>query len=359
MPPMTDLARTLTAFRFQSGVCSHLGSPFYSALMQYAHDDVEAGGPLRELVSDFEGDPLRGFLPLRVFGAIHAQVLEGLAPQLASFYPTVGGRADADAAWPSFRDVVAQHRDRIRPRLDRFPQTNEVRRCAGLLGGFLDVARQTELPLRLLELGCSAGLNLQWSRFHYDLGSWVWGDTDSTVEIVSSWQGDAPDLAGVEVCVAERLGCDIDPRPIHDDDAVRDLECFVWADQPERLTQLRAAVEIARRDPPGVERATAGEWLPDLLASPGSGVCTVVYHSSVWAYLPETERQTIREALELRGADSTPARPLAWLRAENSADGTRIELRLRTWPGGGETLLGEGHAHGRTVSWHPEAVSPA
>ncbi|MBW2242046.1 MAG: DUF2332 domain-containing protein [Deltaproteobacteria bacterium] len=351
-----DLDRMLTAFRLQAGLCRHLGSPFYAELVQRAHDDLEAGGPLRDLVCEFHGDPLRGFLPLRVLAGVHALVLEGAAPELAAYYPTAGGTADAPAAWPCFRAVVEHHRDQIRPRLENAPQTNEVRRCAGLLGGFLQIAQQTRLPLRLLEIGCSAGLNLQWSRFRYELERWSWGDPGAKVKITTRWQGDVPPLTAVDVEIAERLGCDVEPRPIGDAAAARDLECFIWADQPERLTQLRAAIEVARNDPPQIERASAGQWLPDRLADPQVGICTVVYHSSVWTYLTSPEQQTIRSAIEARGADATKARPLAWLRAEDSTDGIRIELRLRTWPDGRETLLGEGHPHGRVVHWRPEAA---
>ncbi|MCP5056284.1 MAG: DUF2332 domain-containing protein [bacterium] len=350
-----DLERTLTAFRFQTGVCRYLGSPFYGELLQDAYDDLEAGGPLRDLVCDFNGDPLRGFLPLRILAGVHALVLEGAAPELAAFYPTVGGRADAAAAWSCFRAVVEQHGDRIRPWLEQTPQTNEVRRCAGLLGGFLQVAQQTRLPLRLLEIGCSAGLNLQWSRFRYELDSWSWGDPKAKVQITTSWQGEVPPLAAVEVEISERLGCDVAPRRVDSAAAARDLESFIWADQPERLAQLRAAIEVARSDPPQIEQASAGQWLPDRLAEPQAGVCNVVYHSSVWDYLSSAEQQTIQSAIEARGADATNERPLAWLRAEGSTDGTRIELRLRSWPDGGETLLGEGHPHGRAVVWRPEA----
>ncbi len=353
-----DLDRTLTSFRLQEGFCAYLGSPLYSALLGHARADIEARGAVWDLIRDFEGDPLRGFLALRVLGAVHEQVLAGRAPALARFYPTAGGcaDADADAAWPHFRDVIEKERTRMRPRLERFPQTNEVRRCAGLLGGFLLVAQQTGLPLRLLEIGCSAGLNLQWSQFRYDLGAWTWGDAASPVAISTEWNGDDPGLGDVRVEVRERSGCDIAPRAIDDDEGVRDLECFVWADQPERLTQLRAAVEVARRDPPDVREARAGDWLPDRLSEARADVCTVVYHSSVWAYVPSDEQRTVREAIESHGAEATSARPLAWLRAEASPDGSQIELRLRVWPDGRELLLGEGHAHGRSVSWHPRVA---
>ncbi len=353
MRPRADRETVATAFKLQAGYSKFLGSALYAGLADRARADVEAEGPVWQLVRDFEGDPLTGFLPLRVFGAVHAEALSGDAPELARFYPTAGGRADPVAAWPHFRALVDGARERLRPRLERFPQTNEVRRTAGLLGGFLTVARQARLPIRLLELGCSAGLNLQWSRFRFELGCWSWGSPESPVRIQADWQGSPPDGAEVSVRVVERRGCDIAPRSIDDERAVRDLECFVWADQPERLVELRAAVGIARQDPPRIDRASAGDWLPEQLESLTDGVCTVVYHSSVWSYLSADEQTRVRDQIAAAGSCANADRPLAWLRAEDSPDRSRIELRLRSWPGGEEIRLGEGHAHGRRVIWSP------
>lgn len=347
---MPDRERLLTAFRLQVGGCRHFGSPFYAELMQHAQDDIEANGRVADLLEDWQGDPLRGFLPLRLFGAVHGLVLADEAPELARYYPTAGGRADAEAAWPHFLDVLDTHAAEIRPRLDRFPQTNEVRRCAGLLGGFLLIAGRTGLPLRLLEIGCSAGLNLQWSRYRYALGPHAWGDSSSPVLIGTDWSGPAPRL-DARVEVESRAGCDLAPRRVDDAAGVRELESFVWPDQPERLEQLRAAIEIARADPPQVEAARAREWLPGQLSAPSRGVCRVVFHSSVWIYLDSDEQAAIRDAMADQGASATPERPLAWLRHEDGAVAGSVEIRLRLWPGGEDSLLGMGHPHGRRVEW--------
>src|SRR5438034_5449361 len=104
-------------------------------------------------------------LALRFMGAVHRLVLEGRAPALARHYPSAGGEAGLEGAWAAFRDTLEQHRDTLRALVTSPVQTNEVGRSAALLGGFLLVARETGLPLRLLELGASAGLNLRWDHY--------------------------------------------------------------------------------------------------------------------------------------------------------------------------------------------------
>lgn len=350
-----SLESLLTAFHLQAGLCRHFDSPFYADLMAAARDDVEAGGPVHALVADWCGDPIRGFLPLRVFGAVHDRVLSGAAPDLAAHYPTAGGRADAQAAWPGFRDRVARDGELLRPWLERFPQTNEVRRCAGLLGGFLTVAARFGRPLRLLEIGCSAGLNLAWPEYHYRLGEHTWGDPDSPVRIETDWRGEAPPR-GAAPAIHSRAGCDLAPRSVMDAEAVRGLEAYVWADQPERLAQLRGAAAVARRAPPRIAKASAADWLAEVLPVAPAGVCDVVYHSSVWGYLSPDEQQRVRATIEQRGARAEELGPIAWLRHDDSADGLRIEIRVRVWPGNEEHLLGLGHPHGRVVEWSPHRV---
>ncbi len=85
-------------------------------------------------------------------------------------------------------------------------QTNEVGRSAVLVGGYATVTHRTALPLRVLEVGASAGLNLRWDHFAYDTGRVVCGDPDSPVRFAGVWEGDPPDLpARFEVAERARL----------------------------------------------------------------------------------------------------------------------------------------------------------
>ena len=103
----------------------------------------------------------RMLAPLLLLAAIHRMVLEGRLPGAARFYPSTGGQADEDALWPYFLEAVP------RALLPACVQTNEVGRSHALLPAFLEVARQAGLPLRLLEIGASAGLNLRWDHFPF------------------------------------------------------------------------------------------------------------------------------------------------------------------------------------------------
>ena len=168
-------------------------------------------------------------------------------------------------------------------------QTNEVGRSAVLVGGYAAITHRTSLPLRVLEIGASAGLNLRWDHYAYDTGRVVCGPPDSPVRFSGIWDGDPPDLPG-GFEVAERGGCDRNPLDATTPEGRLTLMSFVWPDQADRFARLEAAIEVARRVPVTVERADADAWVADRLARPLPGLATVVVHSIVLQYLPKDTR---------------------------------------------------------------------
>jgi hypothetical protein len=344
------------AFRLQAEFCGKFGSPLYAELLARAADDVEAGGPLVQVLDGWVGNPVPDAVVLRLLGAVHRLVLEGAADGLARHYPSAGGTPQWPAAWQAFRDVVESHAETLRAALGRHVQTNEVRRCMALLSGFLTVARTDRLPLRVLEIGTSAGLNLNWDRYRYEgiAGADVtarplWGPADSPVVIRAAWDGPLAIFA-TDATVAERGGCDVAPIDVLDPAQALALESFVWPDQLERLDQLRAAIALARRTPPPIVRAHAADWLAEQLAAPRRGVATIVFHSIMWWYLSEDERTRVTEIIAAAGDRASSGAPLAWLRMELMTS-TDADLRLTQWPGGAEVLLAHADAHGRYVRW--------
>ncbi len=342
-------AAIAASLRQQSAWCAELGSDLYARLCTLAAADVEAGGPVATLVDGWEGEPVRAALPLRLLGAVHALVLDGGAPGLARHYPTAGGTP----AWPecgdAFLDVVASRADALRAWLHLNVQTNEPLRSAVLLGGFLVVAGETGRPLRLLELGASAGLNLCFDRYRYDLGVGSWGPPDSPARLRSEWRN-APPALDRAVTVASRAGCDAAPLHVGDDADRLRLRAYVWADQIDRLDRLDRVLAALAPDPPSIEPADAGAWLASRLAAPAPGVATVVFHSVVWRYLGVGGERRVQEALAAGADRATADAPVCWLRMEPHR-GVGTELTLTAWPGGRARKLADCHAHGAWADW--------
>src|SRR5215467_1638973 len=344
-PPAEIVARRLLK---QAEWCERLGSSLYSTLLRHAAADVRAGGVCRAVLHDHHDDPPDSALALRFLGAVHRLVLQKETPHLAACYPSAGGDSGRDELWPAFQSVVRQHTAVLRELVNRPVQTNEVGRCAALLGGFLEVVRGTGLPLRLLEVGAAGGLILRWDQYRYEANDQGWGDPHSAVRISGAF-GDVHPPFDVRVKIAERRGCDASPIDPCTDEGQLTLESYVWPDQVERFRQLAAAIEVARRVPAKVDQANASDWVERALANCVSGVATVVYHSIVWPYLSTVDRTRFQRVMAEAGQGATHDHPLAWLRLEPSGD--IAEVRLQLWPGGEDWLLARSGFHGKPIHW--------
>lgn len=348
MPARPRVVPLVDALVFQRNACADLGSSLYADVLDAVIADVGANGPCAVVLRPHEGEPFGSALPLRFLGSVHRLVLEGRAPQLAAHYPSVGGTPGPSLA-DDFVAAVAELRPEIEARLDNGVQTNEVGRSAALVCGFVEVARRSGLPLRLLELGASAGLNLRWDSYWYDTGRSTLGDPASGVRFVGVWDDPPPVLDDVAVGVAAREGCDRSPIDPTGEDGRLSLRAYLWPDMVDRWARLDAALAIAARVPVRVEAADLGEWLEARLALRVPGRATVVYHSIVWQYVDGRSRDRMRGALRAAGEATSDDAPLAWLRLEPA--GPVADLRLTWWPGGEEEVLATSGYHGTPVHW--------
>lgn len=288
--------RIVAHLRWQAGITS---CPITAAVLHAAADDAEAGGPTWATLEPQSHVRSREALGLRLAGAAHRAALAGRAPGYAAHLPSCGGDGDPAGAARAFLELVGSLG------VDLVPvQTNEVGRLQAL-GPALDLLRERLGPLRLLELGASAGLLLH---------------------------GAGP--------AAERRGCDPNPLdPASPADRLL-LLSFVWPGQLERFRRLEAALDAAAAAPVTVDRAEAGPWLREQLSRPAPG--TVVYHSIVWQYLTREQRAEAEQLIAEAG--------VAWLRFEPSAETTYAETRLTL--DGEEHLLATSGFHGQDVTWH-------
>ena len=336
------------AFARQAVACAALGSPLTAHLCRTLGDVLAPDqGRVARRVLEWPGDagPSGASVPLRLNGALHALVLTGRAPDLAAAYER--GDPTADLLLQS----IAEHADFIDGWLDSPPQTNEVGRSAAIIAAlrFLRPA----LPLRVMELGASAGLNLNWHRYHLVTSADDKAPGDGVV-LRPDWRGEsAPAPCAMRVNTS--LGVDL--RPV---DAVADplrLLAYCWPDQQDRMARLRAALAVAAIHPPQVSAGDAGKWLTDQLAAPAPmGTMRVVYHTVAWQYFPPDTADACEAAMQAAGR----AGPLAHIamEADNAGDGAALTLRL--WSGtGGDPLrwsLGRADFHGRWIDWHPRPL---
>lgn len=364
-----DLDRLARFFvRFAETECA--AEPLYDALCRHA-----ATQPA--LLAWLEAAPPEQRRPNLLLAAAHELVLAGSTHPLAAYFPSTGGGRAVDAALPAvFDDFCAVHADALRTRIaTRSTQTNEIGRCAVLWPVLLRLAVLTgRSRFALLDLGCSAGLNLGVDGYRYDIGGEACGaeaDSDAAVPTIACRLVGPrrPALQTVAPQIVERLGIDPAPIDVHDEAAVRWLRACLWPHDALRRERLDRAVQLGRRHRWPVRRegdctAAARRWVE---AQPAD-VLPVVFNSWVLTYFAadalarhvEVMRQLVRdrnaawisaEEPRLRIGDETvPALPA-------NADAERRHATLwtlmRRGPDGAPhaQVLARSHPHGKWLEW--------
>jgi hypothetical protein len=222
-------------------------------------------------------------------------------------------------------------------------QTNEPGRCAVLLPALAQLPQ----PLALIEVGASAGLNLLPDRYSYDYGGHRLAGSDPDAPVLRCEPRGAVPLPARVPAIAWRAGLDLNPLDVTSDDDVRWLSCLVWPGEGDRAERLRAAVAVARRDPPTVHRGDLLTDLPALAAQAPAGVTVVVFHTSV-LYQVAPEGQA-RFAATVRGLG------VSWLSSESPGivPGTAmpaVDDQMSVLARDGEPLA-SADSHGTWLNW--------
>jgi hypothetical protein len=281
--PQDDaLVPMVTALRWQRDVVAAAGSPVAAEILQAAGDDALQGGVL---AAELSGDVRFGDFPgLRVMSAVHRLALERQAPRVAMRLPTLGGTAPVTAGdRAAFRreviSALAADLPALRASLGHTPQTNDPGRAA-----LLRCALSREDPsrrVRLREIGASAGLNLR----------------------ADALPGKPEIEAGPLPVILDRLGCDLSPVDPAATEGRALLSSYIWVDDVERFTRLGAAMKVAQRISATVLDMDAVEFCQRLDVI--DGTTTVLWHSAMWAYLPEETRAGLRGEIARLGAMAT------------------------------------------------------
>lgn len=352
-------AAVRAAFRAQAEACRALGSPFTAGLCDLLATDLARGqGPVAARVLGWQGDPAgrADSVPLRLCGALHALVLSAADKELGAGY----ARRNVPAVL--LRAALARHAGFVLEWLESPPQTNEVARSAAIIAAARFLSQLSPLPMRVLELGASAGLNLNFPLYHLapqgapppaacgDVPRDILAKAKPQVVLTPHWSGAVPEGAPL---VAEARGVDLRPVDARAD-ALR-LMAYCWADQEARLARLKAALELARSSPPRVDQSDAAAWLEAALARPEPGRLTLVFHTVAAQYFPAETQVRCEAALQRAGAFADSGAAVAHFAMEaDGGEGAGLSLRL--WDGGLRAWdLGRADFHGRWVRWSPRA----
>ena len=298
-------ARTLAQVYRRFGEVDAAGaSPLYERVSVALSESDEA---LRAI----ETAPARKRHPTVILAALHDLALAGRAPALAAAYAA----GDGDAAAGAAIDTLLRMTDSVVAIAGRRQvRTNETGRGAVLYPAIAEAAHRVGAKaVGLIDVGCSAGLNLNVDRvgITYDNGQSL-GDPSSPVQLSSAIVGDRPIPSSAIPAVVARVGVDLDPLDVTDVDDGRWLRACLWPGQPERVARLEAEMALAATAPPLLLRGDAVDVLPEAFAHVPPDALPVV--TTTWALSPFPLESRLRFLHRLD--EAATGRAVAWVSVE-------------------------------------------
>ncbi len=337
-------------FNNQAEACESLGSGFTARLLRALGAAMTPGQSVADKILAWPGDisAAGDSIALRLAGGMHALVLSARDKKLAAAYPPNPSISDRDLGL-LLDNALISHEKFLLNWINSPPQTNEIARSAVLIAAGHLLSNRYEMPLRLFELGASAGLNLLWDQVALDVNGEVFGPKNASIRLSPDWKGMPPTRGNPHIIA--RAGVDLNPlNPANPDDRLR-LLAYIWPDQPERLERIRRACDLAMTTPVSVVQSDAIDWLECQLNQPESGAVTIIYHTIAWQYFPKSTQDRGKSVIEKAGQQASSTAPIAWLSMEADGQKSSAALALRLWPGDIQIELGRADFHGRWIDW--------
>jgi len=311
-------------------------------------------------------------LPVLWFACVHRICLEKPSDPLSAFFATVTQEPTAlrppeDLHEADLAAFCGRHKVRLEGLLTtRRTQTNEVGRCALLVPVLDQISRSTGQPLRLLDVGTSAGLNLHLDSYNYRYlpGGDLLNDTLSPL-LTCEVRGDFDQPRRVPE-ISARRGIDLGPLNLNDPEDALWLQACVWADQVDRSRTLAAAIRTAIENPVEVVTGDAVTDLAQHLEEMSGDGHLIVITTWVLSYLSPEQIQQFFDILHRYGAH----RDLTWIGAEQPDQIAPIEVHTnedsrhlthvvsREWRKGSvhQTTWATAHPHGYWMQWEPQTA---
>ena len=315
-------------------------SPTYEALSYAVADSSE----LLDLARDCQvGQPI----PNLFFSAVKRVLADDPEDALNDHYARCAGDGrPTPGLGEAFSDFCSNHTEDIRGLVQtRRVQTNEIRRCSYLMPAFGVIASENPgRPLALVDVGASAGLNLLWDsyRYSYSDGS-TYGPSDSSVLVDAETRTPMPSIPAQFPRVSHRVGIDLSPVDLSDDEEFRWMMALVWPDHTDRAELLSAARSIWLETPPEIVAGDALAVLPEVLTRIPEDAILCIFHCHTLNQFPVEARSAFHEVLmqesERRTVYHVPSEGerMSVDRIEKSQTSTALSARR--------------NAHGRWIEW--------
>lgn len=322
-------------------------SKFYADLAFKISQDSE----LIAMIPDNRSQPV----PNLFLATINYLLYKHPESQLSYFYPNHRSVVKVGGYFKEFKSFCFVHKDEIIQLMSkRLVQTNEVLRSALLLPAIHKAAAINGPQLSLIDVGASAGLNLMadYYRIQYSDGSLL-GDPKSEVTLNCQLRGRFLSVQS-ELNINERIGIDLNPINLKDEDEFLWSLSLFWPDQVDRISRFKKAAHLFRRGSVQFKKGSGLELiLPTTLELPsGSHIC--IMHSFTLNQLSRQDQLFFEGQLKLASVQHRISRiSLEWLSGESP------EMKIDFYRAGerqSSIKVADCHQHGEWLNWLENSV---
>ena len=327
------------AFRAGEAIYRGMGAQLYADLC------VEAvGDPEVLALAERAHETAR---PVHLFTCVHYLLMRDPRDPLSRFFPTLSDDPlPSDRAFPDFARYCRQHREELLGLLaTRTVQMTYVERCRALLPPLSLVASQAGEPLNLVDVGCSAGVQLTLDHYAYEYeGHPRVGPADAPLTLRGKLRG-GPTPAMPRI--GSRTGIDLKVLQVRSEEERRWVLACAFPEFRREQEHLAKALDVVARTDMRLLEGDALDWLPTVLAETPSPLC--VYHSACLMYWSQEARRALETLLleasrerDLYRVGVEPSEAFdSWQRGHGEADGRpagrpkeKGEVRVSRYSGG-------------------------
>ena len=333
--------------RFAATECKGNSPLYYHLSKQIARDEELLS--LCSLVK--EGQPV----PNIFLAAVHFYILKNKDAPLAQYYPSVTGQKNGGIPFDIFKLFVQQHEKGIIDILQRrIVQTNVLTRCNYLLPVFLNILSGSNKPATIIDIGASAGLNLNFDRYEYYYDNKkVYGESRVKLHCEIK-EGKSPVISPVKSAIT-KIGVDQNPIDTDNADDLVWLQALIWPDQTERFSMLTEALNTAGLS---AIKLVAGRSIADfrkVVDAVDPGDILIIYATHVLYQFNDKLLFEFNNFLDSIGenrdyyflsAEATQAVQLKYGIANTAVVVTTYKNKQKQ-----ETLIAETNGHGNWIKW--------
>ncbi len=341
---MEELAHIF--IRFAEAECEGV-SPLYARLAR----DIAAEPELLSIAAEA---PFRQPIPNLFLGAVQFLLLNAPDEALATYYPAIAHRPCSHIPIEPFKTFVRAHQPAISEVLQhKIVQTNALNRTAYLMPIIADLFEKNT-PISLVDIGASAGLNLNGDKYAFDYGPHG-RIGESTVRIQTEIRSDYFPKMDRLPAIAAKIGIDQNPLDLKVEENARWLKALIWPDQVARFERLEAAIQIARTQAVELVQAQTIEAFEQIIEQTNPAHGLFVFHTHVIYQFTPAEREELRRMFDRIGQKRDlfylAVEGIPEMKAKYQTSDTVIELTTYHNQTKSQKLLATTNGHADWIRW--------